>query len=391
MKGDGTFQFRGGSGLFTGRFPFVWLGNQVANPDWFFYTMTDSDFQFPQVWRTNIGYDRTFGNGWLTSVDVIYTKDINAMMVRNFGLREPSAILSGADNRPYYTAADRALNPFGASGQNAYVFTSENSGRSINISAEIKKTLPSGWYLTAGYNFLDAQDISSIEAEISGDAFERNGAVGNVNRSVLSPSLYGNRHRLITTANKVFEYGEKWRTTLTFVGEAAEGGRFNYTYAGDANGDGSALNDLIYIPRASELINYTFDGSAIVQELQRLAFNDFINQDPYLSSRRGTYAERNANLSPWWTKLDVRVLQDLKVNDKTLQFSLDILNIGNLLNSLIGGVRELPVNTQPIGITVDPGTLEPTYTFEISQTSSFIDDFSLLSRWQIQVGLRYIF
>lgn len=390
VKGDQTFQLRGGTGLFTGRFPFVWLGNQVANPDWFFYTMTDPDFQFPQVWRTNLGYDRTFGDGWFTSLDVIYTQDINAMMVRNFGLRTPSAILSGADNRSYYLPTDKVADPFGAPGQNAYVFTSENSGRSLNVSAEIKKMFKSGWYVTLGYNYLDAQDISSIEAEISGDAFDRNGAVGNVNQAVLNPSLYGNRHRFIGTANKSFEYGGKWRTTVSLVGEVAEGGRYNYTYAGDANGDGSALNDLIYIPRASELINYTFAGSATVQELQKFAFNDFINQDPYLSSRRGTYAERNAALSPWWTRLDVRILQDLMINDKTFQFSLDILNVGNMISSDLG-VRKLPLNTQPIGISVSPATLEPTYTFDISQTETFIDDFSLLSRWQMQIGLRYIF
>ena len=33
VKGDSTIQLRGGSGLFTGRFPFVWLGNQIGNPN----------------------------------------------------------------------------------------------------------------------------------------------------------------------------------------------------------------------------------------------------------------------------------------------------------------------------------------------------------------------
>ena len=32
VNGDDTTQFRGGSGLFTGRFPFVWLGNQDWQP-----------------------------------------------------------------------------------------------------------------------------------------------------------------------------------------------------------------------------------------------------------------------------------------------------------------------------------------------------------------------
>ena len=36
-------QIRGGSGLFTGRLPFVWIGNQGASPDWFFYQVTKPD------------------------------------------------------------------------------------------------------------------------------------------------------------------------------------------------------------------------------------------------------------------------------------------------------------------------------------------------------------
>lgn len=391
VKGDQSFQLRGGSGLFTGRFPFVWLGNQVANPDFFFYTVTSPDFQFPQVWRTNIGYDRTFGDGWFVTTDLIYTKDINAMMVRNFGLRTPTGFLSGVDNRAYYLDADKSLDPFGGVGQNAYVFTSQDMGRSINWTIEVKKTFNNGIYASFGYNYLDAKDISSIEAEISGDAFERNAALNNVNQATLRPSLYGNQHRFVATANKSFEYGGKWRTTISMFTEYARGGRYSYTYAGDANGDGSAINDLIYVPHADELFDYTFFGDPILQGIQRAAFNNFINQDPYLSGRRGQYAERNSALSPWYGRWDMRLLQDFTLEDgSTLQFSLDILNVGNLLNSR-WGVRQNPLSTQPISIAVDPNTLEPTYAFLTTQRNTFVDDFSLLSRWQMQVGLRYIF
>lgn len=192
LKGSFNLQVRGGSGIFTGRFPFVWLGNQVANPDFFFYTVTSPDFKFPQVWRSNLGFEKSFKNGFYVVVDGIYTKDINAMMVRNYGLRPPSAALSGADSRLYYTAADKALDPFGNPGQNAYVFTSENKGSSINTSIEIRKEWSNGIFTSIAYNYLDAQDISSIEAEISGDAFDRNATVDNVNQAILMPSLYGN-------------------------------------------------------------------------------------------------------------------------------------------------------------------------------------------------------
>lgn len=391
VNGDQTFQLRGGTGLFTGRFPFVWLGNQVANPDFFFYTVTDPNFQFPQVWRSNIGYDRTFGDGWFVTTDLIYTKDINAMMVRNFGLRTPSGFLSGVDNRAYYLQTDKSIDPFGGAGQNAYVFTSENAGRSLNWTIEVKKNFSNGIYATLGYNYLDAKDISSIEAEISGDAFERNAAVNNVNTATLSPSLYGNKHRFVATANKAFEYGTKWKTTISIFAEYAQGGRYSYTYAGDANGDGSVVNDLIYVPHADELFDYTFFGDPIIAGIQRSAFNNYINQDPYLSGRRGEYAERNAALSPWYGRWDMRILQDLAIaNGKTVQFSLDILNVGNLISSE-WGVRENPLNVQPIAIAVDPNTLEPTYSFVTRQRETFVNDFSLLSRWQVQLGIRYVF
>ncbi|MEO1437406.1 MAG: TonB-dependent receptor, partial [Bacteroidota bacterium] len=97
VTGDRVTQVRGGSGLFTGRLPFVWIGNQVANPNIFFYNVTDPDFKFPQVWRTNVGVDRNLGQGWIATVDLIYTRDINGMMVRNFGLDLPTDTLVGID------------------------------------------------------------------------------------------------------------------------------------------------------------------------------------------------------------------------------------------------------------------------------------------------------
>ncbi|NJO87244.1 MAG: TonB-dependent receptor, partial [Lewinella sp.] len=388
VKGDRSFQLRGGSGLFTGRFPFVWVGNQVANPNSFFYNVTSPDFQWPQVWRSNLGADLLVSKSTVLTADVIYTKDVNSMMVRNFGLRTPGGTLQGVDNRPIYRSDTDRAQSFGAP-TNAYVFTNTDLGRSINISLEAKRNWASGWYTSLGYNFLDAREASSIEAEISSDAYERNPALGNVNQAVLSNSLYGNRHRFVGSAHKQFIYGpnKKLATTIALFFQYAQGGRFSYTYSGDINNDASSLNDLLYIPTTNEIAQMNFAGTNAGE--QRDALESFILQDDYLSSRRGQYAERYAILSPWYSNWDLRLAQDFTVGgNNSFQFTVDILNAGNLLNSN-WGVRQFPTNTQPIGVSVAEGV--PTYSFDPSLNSTFTNDFSLLSRWQMQLGLRYRF
>jgi len=382
VNGDDTFQLRGGSGLFTGRFPFVWLGNQIANPDVFFLQAVDPDYKFPQVWRTNIGADKRFESGLILTADVSYTKDINGPHVQNWGQLDPSGTLNGVDNRPIYTSSDLI--------NNAYVFTNSDKGRIWNASLKAQKTFENGLYTMLAYSYLNAKDVNSIEAEITSDAYAGNAIVGDVNADVLSYSKYGNTHRFIGVASKKWDYGgDKWSTTISTFFEYAQGGRFNYVYGGDINGDGSSINDLIYIPTSSEINQMTFSGAG-----QGAALDAFISQDDYLSGRRGQYAERYGALAPWRSRVDLKFLQDYNFNvgngkKNTIQFSIDILNFGNLLSSEWGLVQQ-PNNIQPIGVTVD-GSGNPTYTFNPDQTKTFGYDSSLASRWQMQFGLRYIF
>lgn len=382
VKGDNSFQLRGGSGVFTGRLPFVWLGNQIANPEVFFYQMVDPDFKFPQVWRTNIGGDYRFNNGIIATTDISYTKDINGAHVQNWGLRNPSGNLnSPGDTRPIYTSDD-IIN-------NAYVFTNSDKGRIWNFTAKAQKTFSNGIYASLAYNYLNSKDVNSIEAEITGDAFAFNPVVGNANNDVLSYSKYGDTHRFIGVFSKKFNYGnDKWATTVSSFFEYAQGGRFNYTYGGDINGDGSVLNDLLYVPTADELQQMQFSGAG-----QAEAFEAFIQQDDYLNERRGDYVERYGALAPWRGRWDIKILQDYKFNvgnnkTNTIQLSLDILNVGNLINSDWGLVQQ-PTSVQPLGVSVD-GNGVPTYTFTgVEKTFSY--DTSLNSRWQAQFGVRYIF
>ena len=379
VNGDSTLQLRGGSGLFTGRFPFVWLGNQIGNPNAYYYQVVDPNFKFPQVWRTSFGVDMQLKDGTILTTDVFYTKDINGAHVQNWGLSNPTGTLGGVDNRPIYNDADK--------GNNAYVFTNSNKGRTLNLTFKGQKTFDNGLYVMAAYNYLDSQDVNSIEAEITGDAFDFNPILSNANNATLANSRYGDNHRFIGVASKSWSYGsnKKWSTTVSSFYELAKGGRFNYTYAGDINNDGSNLNDLIYIPTTSEISQMQFGNTNDASNL-----DNFIKQDAYLKGRRGQYAERYAALAPWRAKMDVKFIQNLKLkNNNSLEFSIDVLNFGNLLNSDWGLVQQ-PDAVQPIGVTVAAnGT--PTYSFNSGLKETFVYNSSLISRWQMQFGLRYSF
>lgn len=392
LTGTGTQKLRGGTGVFTGRFPFVWIGNQVANPDFFFYCTTSPDFKFPQVWKSSLGYDRRFGNGWIASVDVLYNKDINAMIVRNYGLKPPTGLLQDPSNRPIYQAADRAVNAFGGA-TDAYVFTNTNLGSSFNASVQVQRTFRNGFYLSAAYNYLMAREASSLSAEISSDAYARNPAYGNVNQAVLGPASYGNRQRVVASISKRFQYAQRWATTLSAVTEYTEGSRFSFTYAGDINRDGSFDNDLLFIPTDAQLSQMKFAGTDAGQTAQRDAFRAYINQDAYLSAHRGEVAEKFAQFTPWFSTLDLRVQQEYRLAGQHLiQVSLDVLNFGNLLNSN-WGVRQFASYTglaQPLGVQVDAAGV-PTYSFDTNQRTTFFNDAQLTSRWRMQFGLRYSF
>jgi hypothetical protein len=391
VNGDQSLQVRGGSGIFNGRLPYVWIGNHVANLGRWYYTPIDKDFEFPQIWRTSIGVDKKLPGNCVFSFDAAFSKDLNGMMVRNYGLGNPSGTLnSEIDQRAVYTSEDYAVMPDFGIPTSAYTFTNTNQGYSYYLTFKLQKSFNHGLSGSIAYNYMDSRDANSIEAEITGDAWMRNPALGNVNQVNLAHSLYGDKHRFVGFLTKTWTFGN-WGTLLSTYFEMAQGGRFSYTYSGDINGDGSGLNDLIYIPKDDEFAKMQFSGAdEAAQNTQREAYKEFVKQDPYLSTHQGEYMERYAILSPWRTHIDLKAAQSYSFsNGKKLEFSLNILNLGNLINSN-WGVIHLPTNRQPVGVFVaDDGS--PVYSFDPTLKNTFSEDYSLLSRWQAQIGLRFVF
>jgi hypothetical protein len=253
----------------------------------------------------------------------------------------------------------------------------------------------------AGYNYLIAKDASSISAEISSDAFDRNPILNNSNQAVLSRSLYGNTHRVVAAFSKKFIYHDNLATTVSLFGSWNSGNRFAYVYGGDINNDGTGTNDLLYVPTDAEINNMQFatltdvNGNVQNAAAQRQGLRNFIANDKYLSKHRGQYTEKYAGENPWLSQVDFRILQDFIFSPKkkptTLQLSIDFVNLGNLLNSNWGIVKYATTSGYFQPLSVNYNNNSPVYQFDPSLTSTFSASPDLPSRWQMQIGLRYIF
>jgi hypothetical protein len=165
------------------------------------------------------------------------------------------------------------------------------------------------------------------------------------------------------------------------------------------NGDGQGGNDLIYIPRTqSEIILLPYDiapGQTVSAQQQWTNLDAFITQDKYLSDHRGEIAERFGAVNPWYSTIDLRLLQDMVLSTgakrHTLQLTVDLMNFGNLINS-DWGVRKVASAsaTSPLRVVDFTAAGVPRFNFT-GPTSTYIDDPDVLSRWRAQVGLRYFF
>ncbi len=431
VTGTRSTQVRGGSGIFTGRVPFVWAGNVISNPGanpnlWAPFTNEDveqiptrkgsilqqsfdlngmtSNFKWPQIWTTDIAIDQQLPGGFLGTVEFLYGKDLNAIFMRNADLVPPERTLP--DGRPFYGGfGNNELNPDGGAG--IYVIDNTSDGYNYNITAQLRKLFAFGLNMQLSYSFTEAKN-NLKSTEIASVLWQNQPVQGDPNNPLLAYSEFGQRHRIVGGATYARDWSPSLRTQIGVFLEIGQGNRFSgaggnrysFIYAGDVNGDGQGGNDLIYIPASqSEIIlDDIRDASGNVVKTADQQWNElnaFIEQDKYLSANRGRIAERFGALNPTYHTLDLRLLQDFAFYAggarQTFQLSIDVLNFTNLLSSS-WGVRKVasPAATSPLTLTQFDASGAPHFNFT-GPAETYVDDPGLLSRWQIQLGLRYMF
>ncbi|MCH8126529.1 TonB-dependent receptor [candidate division KSB1 bacterium] len=435
ITGDRSTQLRGGTGIFTGRVPFVWIGNVISNPgnnpnlfavgddpdgvpddhktsddsilqQSFDVNAMNPEFKWPQVWNTNIAIDHKLPWDVLGTLEVLYGKDINGIFMRNADLVAPVRTLS--DGRPYFggIGANELNSFFPGSGEGIYVIDNTDEGYNFNVTVQLRKNFDSGLKTTLSYSFTEAKSLLK-STEIASVLWQNQPVQGDPNKPKLSYSEFGNRHRIVGAATFSKTWSSSMATHFGLFLEIAEGNRFagaggnrySFIYSGDVNGDGYGGNDLIYIPQSASEINFAAyaDGSGnLVSEAEQWTrLNAFIEQDAYLSKHRGQIADRFGGVNPWFSNIDLRVLQDFNLNvggqSHTFQLSIDLQNVGNFINS-DWGVRQVAsvAATSPLTLVEFNKTGEPVFNFT-GPAETYIDDPNQFSRWRAQVGLKYFF
>jgi Carboxypeptidase regulatory-like domain/TonB-dependent Receptor Plug Domain len=443
---DRSLQIRGGTGVFAGPPPFVWISNQASNNGIQFgavqtpqvfnadanayrpaagapntsyaIAITDKNFKYPSVWKSSLAFDKKFANNLVVTVEGTFSKDVNAVYYQNLNLNETNGFqLAGADNRTRYLTVANSNKYYyqGTLAQpnisSAILMANSSKGYSYTLTGRIQKTYKN-FFGSLAYTLSSARNVAEGGSTAS-SLWSARPVAGDPNNANLAYASYYLPHRVIAFASYRIQTGKYASTSFGATFEAAPSGVTSFVYNGDLNGDGNSANDLIYIPKTQGAINLVKSGSGGLGTTPApndprtpaqiwTQLNNFINQDHYLSTHRGTYARANAATLPWFKRADVNITEDLSVKTgkerHTLRLTVDIQNVGNLLNRY-WGVYKTPITTNFLryeGLAADGKTPSFSFTYQdpasqTPQTTTYRDDTSILSRWQMQFGIRYIF
>jgi hypothetical protein len=395
INGDRKYVIRGGSGIFTGRIPFVWIvsqagdagmvqttqtyaGNQVpgpfnSSPSAYYpaeqpaagtivpgtFTIISKNFKMPQTWKSSLAMDAKLPWGIKGTIEGIYNKDINTAFFVNEGLKAPTNLnIDGAntdsypdgrliypnalDEKYYYlhnggVLTTKLTNPT-PQGVSPIVLENRKGGYYWSGTVKLEKAFSNGFAGMIAYTHSEAKNLVDGSGDQASSAWTGNANVSGANNPELSYTNYVMPNRIVASASYRIEYLKSMATSISVIYEGSAQGRFSYVYNSNIVRDGGS-NNLMYVPKdPSEItfVNQTVNTFVWTAQAQSDAFFAYVAQDKYLNSRRGKYTERNGAIMPWRNNFDVKIMQDFFVNVKgkrnTIQVSLDILNFANLLS-----------------------------------------------------------
>ena len=421
LAGDGRTILRGGVGLIGGRPPYRWLGNAYRGggqelqltcvgaavpsfdpinqpatcasglpPPVPQINVLDPGLKFPQNLRVTLGLDRRFFRGVIGAVDFVYTRAVHELYFTDVNLGPPIAAEAGEGGRPLYGTVSNAT---GIATPARRVVTlgpvirvsNRSSDRAYSISARLERRFDGGALLGAAYAHSSALDLMSPVNFVARANLNNAPLDGTLEDRRLGTSSFDTPHRLTVIAILPLPL----RSWVSLLYSGASPPPFTYIVDGDVNADGIGAgqlkNDAVYVPRGRNDI-----------QLQNPAAYDtldaYINSEPCLQENRGRILPRNSCRPGWFGTLNARLTKTVPVRaGQSLEIGVDVFNVLNLIHRAWGQYRFTTLDPSVSLLKLvgyDPVYQRGVYRLELPPRNQVLDP---ASRWQAQLGVRYVF
>ncbi|MBR3562866.1 MAG: TonB-dependent receptor [Bacteroidales bacterium] len=429
---------RGGTGVFVGRIPFVWIVGQSGDAGVLQTTVTKKDTGIPAIsndrnailkqlypsgynasaaglnltsitlmdpklknpttWKSSLAVDFLLPGDIKASVEGILKEDIHVVTLSNIGMKAPTTLISVPDiaARPYYNNGR-----YDSQITDAYLINNVSGlGKAGNYKSVTFKLEKNNWHglsANASYTYSHARVIIDGVGDQPGSAWKGIISKYGTNHPELGYASYVMPHRVIANVSYSRDYAKMFGTTVSLSYYGGPTTRANIDYVQNVFGDGAYNYSLIDIPTEDQLASWTFkdfkdkeNNVTYSADDQKKDFWNYIQQDPYLRTHTGQIAERNSLVAPWVHKFDLKVNQNFYVNaaghKHTIQLGVDIMNVGNLLNPAWGNVWKTNAddgygNAIPIDLTnasaVYTTGVKPVFQFQKDGSEILKNTFSI--------------
>jgi outer membrane receptor for ferrienterochelin and colicin len=374
----------------------------------------DPNFRMPQIWKSMLGIDWNVPVSFpLTfTLEGMFNKTIYGVRLVDWNLKYDMIAnagndvrFDGPDNRVNYRLLvdEEGNSNYTYGSHTAYVLTNSKEGYGYTINAAISATPFKNFDIRAAYTHTESKEISGMPGSAANSAYSGLYSIDGPTFVNLQRSQYVIPDKITASVGYMFPSlfdGDGVRINLFYTAFSAGGN--SYFYSNDMNGDGLAT-DLMYIPNDVNDLLW-------VSEEDKAAFKTFMDNDPYLSTHKGQYAEAYAGRSPWAHLLDARVAKTFKktIGKTTHCFELSVNcdNILNMINSSWGLYKyscygDMGVNAvTPLKVDHIEGNTPVFSMNKIKDGEEFVyptntytrnDDKSANQCWSLMFGLKYSF
>lgn len=310
------------------------------------------DFKIPSQWRGTLSLSSTpdlgpLGTGWEFGIDLFVSGVRKQVSFTDLRVR-PNSLLT-PDGRVRYTP----ITTF-ADTNSDILLTNSSVGRSYVGVARIRKDFDFGLNVGGSFTYQNIRDSNPATSSVAvsnygaGVALDANTqAYGTANDEVKYAFKYD-----LTFQRELF--GD-YKSTIALFGETRIGRPYSYTFrdlgarSSVFGTTGTGTRYLMYVPTGIDDPRVSYANATDAGLL-----DNYINSTG-LSKYRGKIAPRNGFNSPWFTRVDLHLSQEIPAFiSARSRFTLfaDVENFTNLINKNWGQIREFsfPYTISPVQV-----------------------------------------